>query len=107
MITNLINCITCPDPDFQSLARNVSNLDPHIATWVTSIQAPLRKAAIQMVTQEAVEDCLIPHAQEILEGEWMHRQTDIELEIRKRSTAHEAELHRSAEEYATCIEQEL
>lgn len=100
LITDLTNCITCPDPNFNSLARNVGNLDPRIATWVDSIQAPLCKAAIQMLNQEAVEDCLIPHAQEILEGEWMRKQSEIELEIRMRSANHEAKLCRSAEEYA-------
>lgn len=107
MINDLVNCITCPDPDFQSIACNVRNLDPRIVTWVTSIRTPLRKAAIQMVTQEAIEDCIIPHAHELLEGEWMHKQTEIELEIRKCSDQHEAELRRSAEEYAQLLKQEL
>ena len=107
MITDLVECITSPDPDLESLARNIGNLDPRIAAWVTSIRTPLRKTAIQMVTQEAVEDCIVPHAQELLESEWMRRQMEIELEIRKRSSEHEAELRRSAEEYTAKVEQEL
>ena len=107
MMNDLVNSITCPDPDFQSLAHNVGNLDPHIAAWVTSIRTPLRKAAIQMVAQEMVEDCVIPHAHKFLKGEWMRKQSEIELEIRKRSTQHEEELRRLAEEYAQCLEQEL
>ena len=107
MITDLVDYMTSPEPDIESLARNVGNLDPRITTWVNSIRAPLRKAAIQMVSQETVEDCLIPHGQEFLEGTWMRRQTEIEHEIHKRSSEHEAELRHSAEEYASKIEQEL
>ena len=107
MITELVEYMICPVPDIDSLARTIGNLDPRITAWVDSIRAPIRKAAIAMVTQEAVEDCIIPHSQEILEGAWMRRQTEIELEIHKRSAEHESELRRSAEEYAMKVEQEL
>ena len=43
---DLVNCITSPDPDIETMARNVGNLDPRIAKWVTTIHTPLRKAAI-------------------------------------------------------------
>ena len=69
MITDLVNFITSPTPDTEAIAKEVDTLDPRIETWVTSIRGPLRKAAIQMVTQEAIEDCMIPHACEYLEGE--------------------------------------
>jgi hypothetical protein len=107
MITDLVTYMTSPEPDINSLARNIGNLDPRITAWVDSIRAPLRKAAIEMVTQETVEDCIIPHGQEVLEGAWMRRQTEIEHEIRKRSSEYEAELRRSAEEHASKVEQEL
>ena len=107
MITDLVNFMTNPDTDISSLARTAGGLDPRITAWVDSIRGPIRKAAIEMVTQETVEDCIIPHAQEFLEGAWMRRQTEIEHEIRKRSSEHETELRRSAEEYASKIEQEL
>ena len=107
MITDLVEYMTQPVPDIDSLARNIGNLDPRITTWVDSIRGPLCKAAIQMVTQETVEDCIIPHGQEVLEGAWMRCQTEIEHEIRKRSSEHEAELRRSAEVYALKVEQEL
>ena len=107
MITDLVNCITSPDPDFDYLTHNVGNLDPCIANWVTSIHAPLRKAAVKLVTQEAIEDCIVPHAKELLESEWMRHQMEIEQEIRTRSDQHEAELRHLAEAYAQCLEQEL
>lgn len=46
MMEDLVNCITSPDPDIETMARNVGNLDPRIAKWVTTIHTPLRKAAI-------------------------------------------------------------
>ena len=107
MITDLVNCITSPDPDLDSLARNIGNLDPHIVNWVTSIHAPLRKAAAKLVTQEAIEDCIVPHAKELLESEWMRCQTKIEQEIRTHSNQYEAELCHSAEAYAQHLEHEL
>ena len=107
MMNDLVNCITTPDPDIKTLARDIGNLDPRIAAWVTAIHAPLRKAAIQTVMKEAVEDCIVPHAEELLESEWMRRQTEIEQELRQRSDNYEAELRRSAEAYAQRLEQEL
>ena len=107
MITELVEYMTSPVSNIDSLARTVGNLDPRITTWVESIQAPIRKVAIAMVTQEAVEDCIIPHSNEVLEGAWMRHQTEIEQEIHRRSAKHEAELRRSAEEYTAKIEREL
>ena len=107
MITDLVEFLTKPDCTADSLARELGNMDPRIAAWVDSIRGPLREAAISMVTQEAVEDCIIPHSQEFLESAWMKRQTEIEQEIRKRSSEHEAELRHSAELYAAKVEQDL
>ena len=107
MITDLVTYMTNPDDDIDSLARELGNLDPRITAWVDSIRGPLRKAAIAMVTQEAIEDCIIPHGQELLAGAWMRRQTEIEQEIRQKSAEHEAELRHSAELYVSKVEQEL
>ena len=107
MIDDLVTCITSPDPDFDALACNVGNLDSRITDWVTSIYTPLRKAAVNLVTKEAIEDCIVPHACELLKSMWMQRQTEIEQEICHRSEQYEAELRRSAEEYAQRLEQNL
>ena len=107
MLDDLVACITSPVPDIDALSRNVGNLDPRIAEWVTSIHSPLRKAAIKVVTNEAIEDCINPHAQELLESAWMQRQSEIEQEIRSRSEQYEAELRQSAEEYTRRLEKTL
>lgn len=107
MKNDLVTCITSPVSDLETLARNVGNLDPHITEWVTSIHGPLRKAAIQTVMKEAMEDCMIPHARELLESEWTRRQTEIEQEIRDRSTKYDTKLRLLAETFIQQREQEL
>ena len=57
--------------------------------------------------KEAVEDCIVPHAHELLESEWMRHQTEIEQEIRQRSDKYETELRNSADEYTKRLENKL
>ena len=39
-----------------------------------------------MINQEMVEDCLVPHAQELLETEWLRQQAEICTELQAKST---------------------
>lgn len=52
-----------------------------------------------MVTQEAIEDCLVPHAMEYLKTEWMHRQSEITAELSAKSEAYENILKQDTETY--------
>lgn len=52
-----------------------------------------------MINQEVIEDCFIPHATELLETEWMHRQTEIQTEIWNKSNAYDAQLRSEVEAY--------
>ena len=74
LISELVASVTSEDLDFQNLAREIG-LDPWVQQWVDNIRPRLRKHVISMVTQEPIEDCLVPHAQELLESSWMLHQT--------------------------------
>ena len=97
LITDLVSCITCSDPNFENLARNVGNLDPRIEEWVDSIRTSHRQTTIKMITQESIEDCLIPYATEFLETAWMRRQSEITAELGAKSEAYETQLQQEAE----------
>ena len=87
-----------------------------------NIRPRLRRAAIQMINQETVEDCLVPHAQEILKSQWLQRQSEIQHNLEAKSTSliedltanmevmietKKQVLQKAAEEYLHNFEQEL
>ena len=121
LISDLVAAVTCQNPDLSTLAHQVG-LDPRVQLWVDQIRPRLRRAAIQMINQETVEDCLVPHAQEILESQWLQRQSDIQHNLESKSTHLIEELtanmevmienkkqalQQAAEEYLHKFEQEL
>lgn len=80
LISDLVLSVTSQNPDLSTLAHQVG-LDPRVQEWVDKIRPRPRHAAIQMINQETVEDCLVPHAQEILESEWLKQETEIHREL--------------------------
>jgi hypothetical protein len=98
LTSDLVASITCMDPNFKTLACEVG-LDPHVQQWVDSICPCLREMAIRMINQETIEDCLISHATEILETEWMCRQTNIKTQLQAKSEAYVAQLNEEAATY--------
>lgn len=46
-----------------------------------------------MLNQETIEDCLIPHTQEILDSAWMQRQLDIKTDLQAKSEAYITQLN--------------
>ena len=60
-----------------------------------------------MVTQESIEDCLVPFATEYLASEWMCRQSEITAELGAKSEAYESQLQQGAESYLKREEQNL
>ena len=91
LISDLVNSVTSQSPDLSTLAHEVG-LDPRVQKWVDDIRPHLRLAAIRMINQETVEDIFIPHAQELLETDWLRRQTEIRAELQAKSTALMTEL---------------
>ena len=107
LIMDLVSCITCSNTNFKSLACNVGNLDPHIKTWVDSIQACLQEVTIKMISQKFIEDCLVPYATELLKTTWMEKQSEITTEIRAKSDTLESQLCQDAENYLNNKEKAL
>jgi hypothetical protein len=85
LISDLVASVTSQAPDLGTLAHEVG-LDPRVAKWVDNIRPRLRRTAIQMINQETIEDCLVPHAQEILEAEWLQRQAAIQAQLQEKTT---------------------
>ena len=85
LISDLVASLTSQTPDLTTLAHEVG-LDPHVQKWVDNICPRLCLAAIQMINQETVEDCLVPDAQEILESEWLRHQMEIQTQLQIKST---------------------
>ena len=98
LMSDLVASVTCKDPNFETLAHKVG-LDPRVQQWVDSIHPRLRETAIHMINQETIEDCLIPHAQEILESEWMRHESDIKAKLHTKSEAYVAQLSAKAKAY--------
>ena len=121
LISDLVASLTSQTPDLQTLAHEVG-LDPRVEKWVDNIRPRLRRTAIQMINQETIEDCLVPHAQEILETEWLQRQAEIQAQLHVKSTnlteqltadievmleGKKQALNLAAEEYLRQFEQDL
>ena len=121
LISDLVTSMTSQTVDLSTLAHEVG-LDPRVQKWVDSIRPRLRLAAIQMINQETVEDCLVPHAQEILEAEWLRHKSDIERQLLTKSSnlteqltadmevmieSKKQALQQAANEYLETFEQDL
>ena len=91
LISDLVASLTSQTPDLSTLAHEVG-LDPRVQKWVNNIRPCLRLAAIQMINQETVEDCLVPHTQEILEAEWLWKQTEIQTQLQAKSDQYQEQL---------------
>ena len=91
LISDLVASLTSQTPNLSTLAHEVG-LNPHVQKWVNSIRPRLCLTAIQMINQETVEDCLVPHAQELLEAEWLRKQTEIQTQLQAKSDQYQEQL---------------
>lgn len=86
LIDGLVHDVTTDDPDPESLARILGNLDPRIQTWVDTFRPKVTNAIIKMVSAEPILDHLRPQAQEILENAWDEKRAFITEELQSRTT---------------------
>lgn len=85
LIDGLVHDITSNEPDPETLARTLGNLDPRIGTWVDNFRQKLKHTIMKMVMAEPIKDHLTPQAQEILDLAWSEKRALITEEVESRS----------------------
>lgn len=85
LIDGLVHDITSNEPDPETLARTLGQLDPRIETWVNNFRPKLKDTIIKMVSAEPIADHLAPQAQEILENAWTEKRAFIMTELESRA----------------------
>ena len=84
LIDGLVHDITSDEPDPETLARTLGNLDPCIGTWVDSFRLKLKETVINMVAAEPIKDHLAPQAQELLDLAWTEKRAHVTEELQAR-----------------------
>ena len=85
LIDSLVHDITNDEPNPETLARILGNLNPRIEAWVDKFCPTVTNTIIKMVSAEPISDHLRPQAQEILENAWFEKKVFITEELQSRS----------------------